>query len=171
MPSRGRQRVPESTIAEASRFVAREGWLLDQQRWDDWLDLYAQKCEFWLPCYLENGTVGTDPRKQISLIYYDSRAGLEDRVFRIKTGQSLASTPLPRTSHLINVGEVNIRENGDIEVLSSWVAHSYRLEEQYQFFGSQTHILRRADSGLKIITRHVIVMNDKIPCPLDIYSV
>ena len=25
--------MPESTIAEASRFVAREGWLLDQQRW------------------------------------------------------------------------------------------------------------------------------------------
>ena len=98
-------------------------------------------------------------------------AGLEDRVFRIRTGQSLASTPLPRTAHTVNVGDVVRREDGDFEVGSSWATFSYRLEVDYCFFGSQTHVLRPTDDGLRIASRHILVMNDKIPCPLDIYSV
>lgn len=161
----------DAAFAEASRLVLREGWLLDQRRWDDWLDLYSADSEYWMPCYLENGSVASDPCRQISLIYYSSRAGLEDRVFRIKTGQSLASTPLPRTSHVTNVADVSVTDGGDIAVESSWATFSYRLEEQYHFFGTQKHVLRRTENGLKIIKRHIIVMNDKLPCPLDIYSV
>lgn len=163
--------MSDALFAEASRLVAREGWLLDQRRWDDWLDLYLQDAEYWLPCILEDESMITDPQKQISLIYYDSRAGLEDRVFRIRSGQSLASTPLPRTSHIASVGQVTEREDGDIEVGSSWAAFSYRLETEYCFFGTQQHLLRRSDAGMKIAKRHIVVMNDNIPCPLDIYSV
>lgn len=163
--------MPESIYSEASRLVVREGWLLDQKRWDDWLDLYLKDAEYWLPCHLDDGTMTSDPHKQISLIYYSGRAGLEDRVFRIRTDQSLASMPLPRTSHLVSVGQVVEREDGDIEVGSSWAAFSYRLEEQYHFFGTQEHVLRHTEAGLKIAKRNIHVLNDKIPCPLDIYSV
>ena len=163
--------MPESIYSEASRLVVREGWLLDQKRWDDWLDLYLKEAEYWLPCHLDDGTMTSDPHKQISLIYYSGRAGLEDRVFRIRTDQSLASMPLPRTSHLVSVGQVVEREDGDIEVGSSWAAFSYRLEEQYHFFGTQEHVLRHTEAGLKIAKRNIHVLNDKIPCPLDIYSV
>lgn len=163
--------MPEALFSEASRLVAREGWLLDQKRWDDWLGLYLPDAEYWLPCFLEDGSVTSDPQKQISLIYYSSRAGLEDRVFRIRTDQSLASKPLPRTAHTVNVGEVTTQDDGTILVESSWAAFSYRLEQDYCFFGSQQHVLKPTDSGLKIAKRHVLVMNDKIPCPLDIYSV
>lgn len=156
---------------EASRLVVREGWLLDQRLWDEWLDLYLPDAEYWLPCFLDDGSLTSDPQSQVSLIYYSSRAGLEDRVFRIRTNKSLASTPLPRTAHVISVGQVSTREDGDIEVSSSWAAHNCRLEEQHHFFGTQEHLLRPTDSGLKIVKRHVVVMNDKIPCPLDIYSV
>ncbi len=163
--------MSESLFAEASRLIAREGWLLDQKRWDDWLELYLPDAEYWLPCYLDDGSLTSDPDSQVSLIYYRSRAGLEDRVFRIRTDQSLASTPLPRTSHLVNVGDVAERDDGDIEVGSSWASFSHRLEQQYHFFGSQTHVLRRTGSELKIAKRYIVVMNDRIPCPLDVYSV
>ena len=161
----------ESQFALASRLVAREGWLLDQKRWDDWIDLYLPDAEYWLPCYLEDGSVTSDPQSQISLIYYNSRAGIEDRIFRIRTDQSLASKPLPRTAHTVNVGDVSPQEDGTILVESSWASFSYRLEQDYCFFGSQKHVLKQTDEGLKIAKRHILVMNDKIPCPLDIYSV
>ena len=157
--------------AEASRLVSREGWLLDQKRWDDWLELYLPEAEYWLPCFLEDGSVTSDPQKQVSLIYYASRAGLEDRVFRIRTDQSLASKPLPRTSHLVNVGDVTVQDDGTVLVESSWAAFSYRLEQEFHFFGTQTHVLKPTDAGLRIAKRHVMLLNDKIPCPLDIYSV
>jgi benzoate/toluate 1,2-dioxygenase subunit beta len=163
--------MPDLMSDEATALVAREAWLLDQQDWDAWLDLYLPDAEYWLPCYLEDGTMSSDPNSQISLIYYSSRAGLEDRIFRIRTGQSLASTPLPRTAHVMSCGHVAKLGNGDIEVGSSWASFSYRLEQSYHFFGTQKHVLRRTEAGLKIAKRHIIVMNDKIPCPLDIYSV
>jgi len=163
--------MPEGPFDEAAALIAHEGWLLDQQDWDAWLALYLPDAEYWLPCYLEDGSLGSNPAGQISLVYYNNRSGLEDRIFRIRTGQSLASTPLPRTAHLVNCGMVTELDGGDIEVGSSWAAFSYRLEESYHFFGTQKHILRRTDEGLKIAKRHIIVMNDKLPCPLDIYSV
>ena len=83
--------MADPTFEEAARIVAREGWLLDMQMWDEWLDLYRPDAEYWLPCYLEDGSLTTDPQRQLSLIYYNSRAGLEDRIFRIRTDQSLAS--------------------------------------------------------------------------------
>lgn len=163
--------MSEAIFSQAAALVAREGWLLDQQDWDAWLDLYLPEAEYWLPTYLENGSLCSNPMEQISLIYYASRAGLEDRVYRIRTGQSLASVPLPRTAHIVSCGQFEQDANGDVVVGSSWAAFSYRLDVSYQFFGTQTHVLRPTEAGLKIAKRHVVLMNDKIPCPLDIYSV
>src|SRR5690606_38316593 len=98
-----RRPLTDALFGEAARLVAREGWLLDMKAWDEWLDLYLPNAEYWLPCYLEDGSLTADPKAQISLIYYDSKAGLEDRIFRIRTDQSLASRPLPRTAHTVNI--------------------------------------------------------------------
>src|SRR5690606_18295356 len=120
---------------------------------------------------LEDGSLTADPKAQISLIYYDSKAGLEDRIFRIRTDQSLASRPLPRTAHTVNIGDINGNNDGSILVSSSWSSYSYRLDQSYNFFGTQEHVLKQSEQGLKIASRRILVMNDNIPCPLDVYSV
>lgn len=159
-------------IANAARdLVAREGWLLDRQAWDEWLDLYLPDAQYWLPCWTDEGHVTDDPASQLSLIYYASRAGLEDRVYRILTERSLASTPMPRTSHLVSIVAAEEDADGDVRVESNWTTFSYRLERATNFFGTQTHVLRAVDDALKIASRKVIVMNDIIPSVLDIYSV
>ena len=163
--------LTDALFVEATRLVEREGWLLDTREWDAWLDLYLPDAEYWLPCYLEDGSLTSDPQSQISLIYYDSRAGLEDRIYRIRTDQSLASRPLPRTAHTVNVGNIYQADDGSVVVNSSWSSFSYRLEQTYNFFGTQEHILKLGDQGLKIASRRILVMNDNIPCPLDVYSV
>ena len=48
-------------------FVLREARLLDQQRWEDWLDLFAEDGHYWMP--VEWGQ--TDPRLTTSLMYED----------------------------------------------------------------------------------------------------
>jgi benzoate/toluate 1,2-dioxygenase subunit beta len=156
----------------ARALIALEGWLLDRRDWDAWLALYVEDAEFWLPAWDDEYTITQDPRTELSLIYYDSRAGLEDRVFRLRTERSLASTPLPRTCHMTTVATVSDdATNGDIVVESNWTTHSYRLNQAHCFFGQQTHTLRATGGGLKIARRHVIVANDCIPNVLDIYSV
>ena len=158
-------------LAAARDVVALEGWLIDQRDWDGWLALYTEDAQYWLPCWDDEYTLTDDPETELSLIYYSSRAGLEDRVFRLRTERSLASTPLPRTCHMISIAAVELDENGDIIVQSNWTTHSYRLTKAHCFFGQQTHTLRPTESGLRISRRKVIVANDQIPNVLDIYSV
>jgi len=87
--------------AEAAAFLYKEALMLDEQRWDEWLALYAEDAVFWIPTYTMQGDPVTNPELSINLIYITSRSGLEDRIYRIRTGQSEASTPLPRTCHMI----------------------------------------------------------------------
>ena len=161
---------PELSSA-ARELVTYEGWLLDQREWDAWIALYAEDAEYWLPCWDDEFTLTDNPNNELSLIYYGSRAGLEDRIFRLRTERSLASTPLPRTCHMINIAKVSEDKNGAIVVHSNWTTHAYRLSKAHSFFGQQTHTLRMMDGELKIAKRKIVVANDRIPNVLDIYSV
>ena len=162
--------MSEDLLRDASDLVRLEGWLLDTASWDEWLALYLPNAVYWLPCWLDEDTITADPEREISLIYYANRTGLEDRVFRIRTEQSLASSPMPRTCHMTNVIRA-VPEGELIRVDSNWTVHSWRLAKAQCFFGQQTHLLAQTPDGLRIKSRKVILANDIIPNVLDIYSV
>lgn len=65
-------------------FLYREARLLDDREWDEWLTCYAPDVAYWMPAWDDDDRITEDPQSQISLIYYPSRDGLEDRVFRIR---------------------------------------------------------------------------------------
>ena len=99
------------SLSEIEQFLYREARYLDDREFDKWLECYAPDSEFWMPAWDDDDTLVTDPQREISLIYYNNRGGLEDRVFRIKTDRSSAtSLPEPRTSH--NITNVEIIEPG-----------------------------------------------------------
>lgn len=88
-------------LPRAADLLYQEAAFLDERRWPEWLALYAEDAEFWVPAWDEEGKPTDDPQAQLSLIYYDSRTGLEDRVWRIESGLSPASRLLVRTCHII----------------------------------------------------------------------
>ena len=157
--------------SRACAFIALEGRLLDARDWDAWLALYREDCEYWVPAWADEYEPTRDPTRELSLIYYGDRGGLEDRVFRLRTGRSLASTPLPRTAHLSTVTAVEAGEGGRLVVHSNWATYSYRLEKQHVFFGQQRHEIVVDEGDWRIAKRHILVANDKIPNVMDIYSV
>ena len=89
----------------------------------------------------------------------------------LRTGLSLASTPLPRPVHMVSSHRIVETETGVLSVASHWATHSYRLHQSHTFFGHQEHELRTEDGRLRIERRKVVVANDRIPNVLDIYSV
>lgn len=155
----------------AIELIISEGVFLDQKEWDQWLALYTEDAEYWIPSWDGEHTLTDDPDTQLSLIYYANRSGLEDRVFRLRTEGSLASTPLPRTCHMTSNYRFEEQSNGELKVCSSWNTHSYKLKIATHFFGHQEHLIRQTDDGLKIAGRKIIVMNDMIANVMDIYSV
>ncbi|MDO9714523.1 aromatic-ring-hydroxylating dioxygenase subunit beta, partial [Paracraurococcus lichenis] len=89
--------MSDDASAAVAELLYREGLLLDRQDWDGWLALYLEDAEFWVPAWTTEHTTTTDPARQVSLIYHDSRFGLEERVMRIRTRKSVTAMPLPRT--------------------------------------------------------------------------
>ncbi|MCR0985435.1 aromatic-ring-hydroxylating dioxygenase subunit beta [Roseomonas populi] len=164
--------------AEAAAICAgllyREGLHLDRQEWDAWLALYAEDAVFWIPAWLDEHKVTSDPDREVSLIYHDSRAGLEERVMRIRSRKSVTALPLPRTVHMVtNILPVRLAEDA-IEATSSWTVHGYdpRVSRPHMFFGRYEHLFRRgADGAWRIARKTVLLTNDMIPTALDFYSV
>ena len=50
-------------------FLYREARLLDDRQWDEWLELYAEDVEYWMPSWDDDDRITEDPHSQISLIY------------------------------------------------------------------------------------------------------
>src|SRR5436190_8845286 len=75
-------------------FVLREARLLDQQRLEDWLDLFAEDGHYWMP--VEWGQ--TDPRLTTSLMYEDKLL-LKIRIDRLKGKSTYSQSPKSRCHH------------------------------------------------------------------------
>ena len=152
-------------------FLYREARLLDDRQWDEWLTCYAPDASYWMPAWDDNDTITEDPQSQISLIYYPNREGLEDRVFRIKTERSGASTPEPRTSHTVSNVEVVADRGSEVDVRYNFhtLNHLYKVTDQ--FFGTMFVTLRRAGDGLVIAAKKIVLKNDYIRQVIDVYHV
>ncbi|ANX04523.1 aromatic-ring-hydroxylating dioxygenase subunit beta [Immundisolibacter cernigliae] len=144
---------------------------LDQRDWDGWLDLYLPEASFWIPMWDTEYELTTDPQSQLSLMWYGDRTGLEDRVFRIRTGMSSASVPLPRTVHQISNILTEPQGDGDIMVYSNCQTMSYRHKTIDNFYCHYEHRLRPVAGTLKIIAKKIIVANDLIRDVMDFYRV
>ena len=160
-----------AVLADATELLYREARLLDTQQWDAWLELYEPDCVYWVPAWDGEHRLTDDPAAEISLVYYASRAGLEDRVWRIRSGKSIASVPLVRTVHLIGNVELLHGDDSVCELCASWTVHVYRTKrkEHQILFGRYEHTLRRTDAGWRIARKKITLVNDTISTMVDVY--
>ncbi|HXA25276.1 MAG TPA: benzoate 1,2-dioxygenase small subunit [Acetobacteraceae bacterium] len=154
------------------QFLYQEARLLDDKDWDAWLSCYATDAEFWMPSWDDDETLVSDPQTEISLIYYGHRGGLEDRVFRIKTDRSSAtSLPEPRTSHNISNVEIVEQTDGACSLRFNWVTFSFRYKTTDTYFGTSFYTLDTSGTQPLIKNKKVILKNDYIHHVVDIYHI
>ena len=154
---------------EIQAFLYREARLLDDRQWDEWLTCYSKDVEFWMPAWDDDDQLTRDPHSEISLIYYPSREGLEDRVYRIKTERSGASTPEPRTTHLRANIEILEQEGSTVKLRYNWQTNSHRYHQTQMFFGTAFLTLDTSGEQPVITEKKVILNNDYINQVIDIY--
>ena len=161
-------------LAAGEELLHREGIYLDEQRWDEWLALFAPDCEYWVPAWTSDRRLGTNPQTELSHIYYASRQGLDDRIVRIRTGTSPASTPMPRTAHLVSaILPLEPPKPERLLLRSTWASHVFysRSRTNFTFFGYSQHELVHRDGRWMIQRKKVVLQNDFIPTMLDVYCI
>jgi 3-phenylpropionate/cinnamic acid dioxygenase small subunit len=165
-------RALEAKIAEV---IAREALYLDLQRWDDWLALYDEEAVFWVPAWTDETTQTGDPDTELSLIYHKGRASLSDRIWRLKSGMSVASTPPLRTAHVLGPpvfgGEA---EGADARLArcawSCFVYNATRHTQQTNFGIYQYEFaIGRAEPAIR--SKKIVLMNERVASILDVHCV
>lgn len=152
-------------------FLYKEARLLDERDWDNWLELYDENVEYWMPSWDDDGELTDDPLTTISLIYYPRRAGLEDRIFRIRTDRSSATIPDTRTSHNLSNVEIVAQDGNEVQVRFNWHTASVRYNHTDQFFGTSFYTLDVSSGSPIIKKKKVVLKTDYIRHVIDIYHI
>lgn len=158
---------------EAAALLYREALLIDSGRFDEWLALYLEDAEFWMPAWRDETTQTQDPDRELSLIYYKGRRNLEDRVMRLTSGLSTASSPLPRVVHQVtNVLVVGTSEKA-MAVSAAFTCHRFdvRMNRADCFFGRYEYHLVQSAKGWLIARKKILLLNDTIPTVVDINAI
>jgi benzoate/toluate 1,2-dioxygenase subunit beta len=138
------------------RFLYHEAWLLDMQRYEDWLELFTDDATYWLP--LERGQ--KDPLETSSLIY-DDRTLLEVRVKQARHPRAHARLPLARTVHQVGNVIVAQDKDGEVRVESTLQLIEFRNEKQRLWGALVEHRLRRSGDSFKIAHKRVELVNSE----------
>ncbi|MEJ6013939.1 benzoate 1,2-dioxygenase small subunit [Corynebacterium sp. H127] len=162
----------ELTHTDIEQFLYHEARLLDDREFEAWLELYHEDVDYWMPAWDDNGELTEDPQREISLMYYPNRGGLEDRIFRIRTERSSAtSLPEPRTGHNItNVEILETREN-EVDVRHNWANYYYRYNTTDVYFGTTFLTLDTTTDAPLIKRKKIVLKNDYIHHIVDVYMV
>ena len=161
------------TLEMGREVLIREAVYLDERRWDEWLALFAEDCEYWVPTWRTEGELTSNPQAEISHIYYANRAGLEDRIVRIRSNRSPASMPLRRTAHIVGNVLIEGNEGDSMRLRSSWTSHVFdpRHKKTDVFFGHAHYELRRDGKTWLIAKKKTVLQNDYLPSMVDIYCI
>jgi 3-phenylpropionate/cinnamic acid dioxygenase small subunit len=162
---------PVSTAAVAE-FLYREARLLDSRRFGEWLDLFCDDAVFWVPAVGMDRAYTSDPETSLNFIYIVGRPGIEARVFRVESGGSLASNPLPHTRHLVTNVMVDRDEGGEVAAsANAQVAAFCEPRGQQMLHGSYEYVLRKDQGRLRIARKKVLLLEYVIDGYFDFFTI
>ncbi|WP_018992066.1 aromatic-ring-hydroxylating dioxygenase subunit beta [Aromatoleum toluclasticum] len=136
-------------------FIYAEARLLDEQRFEDWLNLFTEDGHYWMP--LAHGQ--TDPRLHTSLLYEDKLL-LRVRVERLAGQRTFSQQPKSRCHHLLQAPTVESSDPaGEHIVRTAFHYVETRQDQQTLFVGWTTHHLVEEAGALKIRLKRVDLVN------------
>jgi 3-phenylpropionate/cinnamic acid dioxygenase small subunit len=151
--------MTDSLAAEAYALLTQEAHLLDDRDYAGWLRLFAEDCLYWMPVdpEVEDGTMRLN-------VFYDDRAGMEDRIARLESGSAYTEEPVSLTSRTFSALHVTADGGNDgCVVRSNFMMVAYRSGKQRVLGGRYLHRLARQANGLRIAEKRVTLLGSDAP--------
>lgn len=148
-------------------FLAYEAELLDERRFDDWLNLLADDLVYWMPVArnFEHKKPGDEYTRQgIDAAWFDEgKETIAQRILQIKGGDHWAEEPLSRTSHLVANIRIESATAQEITVRSKFLLYVNRREEEVRLFvGKRIDVLRTHGDSFLISKRSIFLDQSKM---------
>ena len=148
------------TDHDVTQFLFHEAVLMDEHRYDEWLDLWTQDAVYWVPCSHDDA----DPMRNVSIIY-DRRPRLQDRIERLKSGDVLAQDPPPRMRRVLSNVAIESETGTEVRVASNFMLVLARGPRQDLWCGRSLHVLQRAGASFQIAQKKVLLVNSEHEIP------
>jgi 3-phenylpropionate/cinnamic acid dioxygenase small subunit len=152
--------MPADTLREVEQFLYRQAELLDEKRWGDFIELFAEDGMYWMPASPEQTT-----GEGVPSIFYEDRNLMTVRMKRVTHPHAWSQSPMWGTSHL--VGNVAIEredaKTGEIAVRSRFHMMEFRRDVSRHFAGTYRHRLVRANGDYRIKLQRVDMVNGQGP--------
>ena len=155
------------TRAGAEEFLYAEARLIDEDKLEDWLQLFAADGIYWIPSYEE-----ADPEVETSIIHDDNHQ-LEKRIYQLRQ-HHLAQDPRSRTVHFIsNVEVVEGGSQNETGVHCNLIVYEMRpgdhqllqpgLAQTRAFVARCQYRLRRENGGWRIALKKILLIDRDLP--------
>jgi len=148
------------TAADLAAFVYREARLIDERKFQEWYELFAEDGHYWLP--MRRGQ--TDPVAEQSITYEDKLL-LRARVERFKSGKTYSDKPPVLCQHILEAPateEIDPAANR-YRTRTAFLYVEYRGGDQRLLAGTVEHILRLEGGGLRIVEKRVDLLDAGAP--------
>jgi 3-phenylpropionate/cinnamic acid dioxygenase small subunit len=149
---------------EIEAFLYREAELLDERRYEEWLDLFAEDAHYFMP--MRRNVPRDEPEREFTRAgtdvnwFDEGKDTLTRRVKQILTGVHWAEEPPSRTCHLISNVQVSAAGSSPAEVTvkSRFLVYRNRVETETDVLvGRREDVLRRDNGGWKIARRRIVL--------------
>ena len=152
---------------EIEQFLYHEAELLDERRYEEWLELFAEDAQYFMP--MRRNVPHDEPEREFTRAGFDvnwfdeGKDTLTRRVKQILTGIHWAEEPPSRICHMIsNVQVVTAvapsASSGEVTVKSRFLVYRNRVETETDFLvGKREDVLRRVNGGWQIARRKIIL--------------
>lgn len=146
---------------EVEQFFTREAELLDERRFDEWLELFADDARYWMPIARNLAFDDPEPeytRERADANWFDDgKPDLRKRVLQIQSGDHWAEEPRSRTTHVVTNVHVAEQSEAELTVRSRFVvAQNFREHGSNLFVGKRIDVLRRTPN-LQVIHRTILL--------------
>ena len=151
---------------EVEEFLFDEANLLDERRFEEWIETLADDLEYFMPMtfnvkFGEHAARENTTREKHMSWFNEGKWTLTKRAEQILTGVHWAEEPLSRVCRLVsNVQLTEIATNAageqEVSVSSRFLIYQNRCErEQYFFVGDRRDLIRRTASGWQLAKREI----------------
>ena len=145
---------------EIEEFLYAEAELLDNRRYDEWLDLFTDDCHYWMP--IRSTRVAADAEHEFTQewensYFDDDKLTLRQRVAKLSTGFAWSEEPPSRTRHVVS--NVRIRDSADADeltVVCNFITYRTRLStDEDLWIGERHDTLRKVNGQWRIAVRKI----------------
>ena len=145
------------TAADLADFVYREARLIDERRFEEWFDLFAEDGRYWLPMRRDQ----TDPLAEQSITYEDKPLLLKARVLRLAGGKAYSDRPPVLCQHVLQAPAVEDLDHdaNRYRTRTPFFYAEFRQGEQAVLAGTARHLLRLDGGALRIVEKRVDLLN------------